>query len=64
MIEEAADYLGIADPFFRVHQGIAAAETEIEGQRFTNFASYNYSGLNGDPRVIEAVKAAIDSYGT
>ena len=27
MIEEAADYLGIADPFFRVHEGIAGAET-------------------------------------
>ena len=30
MIEEAADYLGISDPFFRVHQGIASAETVIE----------------------------------
>src|SRR5258706_9798890 len=29
MIEEAADYLGIDDPFFRVHEGIAGAETLI-----------------------------------
>ena len=63
-IERAAEYLGIANPFFRVHGGIAAAETEIDGQRYLNFASYNYIGLNGDPRVTEAAKAAIDRYGT
>jgi 7-keto-8-aminopelargonate synthetase-like enzyme len=64
MIEEAADYLGISDPFFRVHQGIASAETVIEDRSYTNFASYNYIGLNGDPRVTAAAKAAIDRYGT
>jgi 8-amino-7-oxononanoate synthase len=64
MIEEAADYLGIADPFFRVHQGIAGAETAIGNRTYINFASYNYIGLNGDPRVTAAAKAAIDRYGT
>ena len=64
MIEEAADYLGIGDPFFRVHQGIAGAETVIGDRSYTNFASYNYIGLNGDPRVAAAAKAAIDRYGT
>ena len=64
MIEEAADYLGIGDPFFRVHQGIAGAETVIGDRPYTNFASYNYIGLNGDPRIAAAAKAAIDRYGT
>jgi 8-amino-7-oxononanoate synthase len=64
MIEEAADYLGIADPFFRVHEGIAGAETLIGNRRYINFASYNYIGLNGDPRVVAAAKAALDRYGT
>jgi len=64
MIEEAADYLGIADPFFRVHQGIAGAETVIGDRSYINFASYNYIGINGDPRVAAAAKAAIDRYGT
>jgi 8-amino-7-oxononanoate synthase len=64
MIEEAAEYLGIADPFFRMHQGIASAETEIDGRAYVNFASYNYIGLNGHPRVSAAAKAAIDRYGT
>ena len=64
MIEEAADYLDIADPFVRVHQGIAGAETVIGNSTYVNFASYNYIGLNGDPRVTAAAKAAIDRYGT
>jgi 8-amino-7-oxononanoate synthase len=64
MIEEAAEYLGIADPFFREHQGIAGAETLIRNRSYVNFASYNYIGLNGDPRVTAAAKAAIDRYGT
>ena len=63
-IEAAADKLGIADPFFRVHGGIAGAETIIAGRRIANFASYDYLALNGDPRVTEAAKAAIDRYGT
>ena len=64
LIEEAAEYLGIGDPFFRVHDGIAGTETVIAGRRCVNFASYNYLGLNGDPRIAEAAKAAIDRYGT
>src|SRR5436853_1273116 len=64
LIEEAADYLGIADPFFRMHEGIAGAETLIGNRSYLNFASYNYIGLNGDPRIAEAAKAAIDRYGT
>ena len=64
VIEAAAAGLGIADPFFRVHDGIAGAETAIDGRRIANFASYDYLGLNGDPRVVEAAKAAIDRYGT
>src|SRR3954447_18910622 len=64
LIEQAAEYLDIADPFFRVHEGIAGAETLIGNRSYLNFASYNYVGLNGDPRVANAAKAAIDRYGT
>jgi 8-amino-7-oxononanoate synthase len=64
IIEEAADYLGIDDPFFRVHEGIAGAETRIGNRSYVNFASYNYVGLNGDPRIAAAAKEAIDRYGT
>ena len=64
MIQEAAEYLGIGDPFFRVHEGIAGTQSVIGGRSCVNFASYNYIGLNGDPRVTAAAKAAIDLYGT
>ena len=64
MIREAADFLGIADPFFRVHEGIAGAETLIGSKTYVNFASYNYIGLNGHPHIADAAKGAIDRYGT
>jgi 8-amino-7-oxononanoate synthase len=64
MIREAAEFLDIADPFFRVHEGVAGAETVIDGRTYVNFASYNYIGLNGHPQIAAAAKAAIDRYGT
>jgi 8-amino-7-oxononanoate synthase len=64
MIREAARFLGIADPFFRVHEGIAEAETVIGNRTYVNFASYNYLGLNGHPQIVDAAKRAIDRYGT
>ena len=64
MIRKAADFLGIEDPYFRVHDGIASAETLIGNVTHINFASYNYIGLNGHPRISAAAKAAIDRYGT
>src|SRR5438270_9446220 len=64
MIREAAEFLGISDPFFRVHEGIAGAETVIDGRWYVNFASYNYIGLNGHPDIASAAKSAIERYGT
>jgi 8-amino-7-oxononanoate synthase len=52
------------NPFFTVHDSIAGATTSIDGKEFFNFSSYNYLGLNGDPRVIAAAKTAIDQFGT
>ena len=64
IVRSAAGVLGISDPYFRVHDGIAGAETSIEGKPFINFSSYNYLGLNGHPEISEAAKQAIDRYGT
>jgi len=64
LVRSAGKLLGIEDPFFRVHDETAGAETVIGGRRYMNFSSYNYLGLNGDPRVSAAAKAAIDRYGT
>ena len=63
-IREAGDILAIDNPFFHVHEGLAGAETIIGNRTYLNFASYNYLGLNGDPRVIAAAHAAMQRYGT
>ena len=62
--QAAARALGIENPYFKSHEGIADATTLIGGKTYINFSSYNYLGLCGDPRVSQAAKDAIDRYGT
>jgi 8-amino-7-oxononanoate synthase len=64
ILNEGAEKLGVTNPFFRMHDGLAGATTVIDGETFTNFSSYNYLGLGGHPEVSAAAKAAIDRYGT
>lgn len=64
ILKVAAERLGIANPFFRVHEGVAGSTTIIDGRDYVNYASYNYLGLNGHPSVSQAAKEAIDTYGT
>jgi 8-amino-7-oxononanoate synthase len=63
LIRDAAASLALENPFFRAHEGIASAHSVIAGREVINFGSYNYLGLNGDPRVQAAAKAAIDRHG-
>lgn len=58
-----AEQLQLANPFFKSHQGIASDTTQIDGQSYINFSSYNYLGLNQDSRTMAAAKTAIDTYG-
>lgn len=60
----AAARLGVANPFFKTHEGAAGATTVIDGRSYINFSSYNYLGLSGHPRVNKAAKDAIERYGT
>lgn len=60
----AAARLGVGNPFFKSHEGVAGASTVIDGRPFINFSSYNYLGLAGHPRVNQAAKDAIERYGT
>ncbi|MCP1574703.1 8-amino-7-oxononanoate synthase [Herbaspirillum rubrisubalbicans] len=60
----AAARLGLSNPFFITHQGVAGAVTQINGKEYINFSSYNYLGLAGDAQVNRAAKEAIDRYGT
>ncbi|MDD5275381.1 MAG: aminotransferase class I/II-fold pyridoxal phosphate-dependent enzyme [Methylovulum sp.] len=64
IIHKGGAQLGIGNPFFRLHTGIAGATTVIDGQQYINYASYNYLDLSGDARVSQAAKDAIDQYGT
>jgi 8-amino-7-oxononanoate synthase len=63
LIREAAGALGLENPFFRPHEGIAGARSVIGGREVINFGSYNYLGLNGDARVVAAAQAAIARHG-
>lgn len=61
---QSASRMGLANPFFKLHENLAEAQTTIGGERYINYASYNYLGYSGHPLVAEAAKQAIDRYGT
>ena len=52
--------------WYRSPRVISGRDTEIElqGQKLVNFASNNYLGLAGDPRLIAAATKATHQYGT
>lgn len=58
------DQLGMENPYYRVHEARAGASSLIDGTPVLNFASYDYLGLNGDPRITEAVHQAVTRWGT
>ena len=62
--QAAARRMGVENPFFRVHEAAAGATTRIDGQECLNFSSYDYLGLNGDPRINRAAIAALEHYGS
>ena len=63
-MQQSAARMGLGNPFFRLHDGLAGAKTCIGGRDYVNFASYNYLGYSGHPAVAQAAKDAIDRYGT
>lgn len=64
MLRQGAEQLGLKDPFFQLHEGVAGATSVINGHTCINFASYNYLGYSGDPRVVQAASEAAALYGT
>ena len=62
-IRTASDALGLEDPYFRIHDDHARTRSRIDGREVLNFSSYDYLGLNADPRPAEAAIEAIRRYG-
>ncbi len=63
LMRDALDALGIENPFFRAHEGRAGAHSRIGGRDVINFGTYDYLGLNGDPRIAAAAAEAITRHG-
>ncbi|WP_083659895.1 aminotransferase class I/II-fold pyridoxal phosphate-dependent enzyme [Acuticoccus yangtzensis] len=60
----AAEMLNIEVPFFRPHDVRASNHTRIGNREYINFSSYDYCGLNGDPRILAAAGEAMTRFGT
>ncbi len=56
--------LGMRNPLFLCHDGLAKASALIDGKQYLNFSTYDYLDLNGHPEITEAVTQAAIKYGT
>ena len=56
--------LGNGNPFFIPQETVVNDRTTINGRELINFATYNYIGMCGDPKVTEAANEATKLYGT
>lgn len=56
--------LGLPNPYYRIHEGNVRNTTTIGHKQYISFSSYNYLGLSGHPVVNEAVRRAVDRYGS
>jgi hypothetical protein len=63
LVRDAMDALGIESPFFRAHDGRAGATSLVGNREVINFGSYDYLGLNGDPRLHQAAAEAMARHG-
>ncbi|HEV7326858.1 MAG TPA: aminotransferase class I/II-fold pyridoxal phosphate-dependent enzyme [Bosea sp. (in: a-proteobacteria)] len=59
-----ATLAGLPSPYYRRHDVRAGHVSVVEGRSVVNFTSYDYLGLNGDPRILEAVVQAAGEFGT
>ena len=62
--KQEIETLGIGNPFFTPQERVVDNTTQINGRELINYATYNYLGMSGDPKVSQAAKDAIDRYGT
>ncbi len=55
--------LGIGSPFFRRVLAVDGSRVCIDGVWLDNYCSYDYAGLNQDPRIAQAVTDAVERWG-
>lgn len=53
-----------SNPYYLEVDGTIGSHCSIGGRQLASFSSYNYLGLTTHPRVVNAAKAAIETYGT
>jgi 8-amino-7-oxononanoate synthase len=58
-----ASQAGLEDVYYVLHDGLATSHTSIGGRDMLNFSSYDYLGMNGDPRIRAAADEAARLYG-
>lgn len=56
--QAVARQAGLGEVFYVCHDGLATNHTRINGRELLNFSSYDYLGLNGDPRIRAAADDA------
>ncbi len=61
---DALPLLGIANPYFKVLEGVARDTVTIGGRELLHFSGYNYLGYSGHPHVERRVIEAVQTYGT
>jgi len=61
---ESVEAAGLENPYFGVHEGVAADVTSIDGREMISWATYNYLGMSGDDEIARGAKEAIDRFGT
>ena len=61
--QAVARQAGLDDIFYVLHDDLATNHTRIGGRELLNFSSYDYLGLNGDPRIRAAAGKAALLYG-
>ena len=59
-----AAQMGVMNPFFLCHEGVAKDQTYIQGERYLNFSTYDYLDLNCSAPVNQAAVEAVSNYGT
>ncbi len=59
----ASELVGVDNPFYRSHDAAAGAVAHVDSRVLSNFASYDYLGLNTHVEVHRRVAEAVERYG-